>query len=56
MRYGICRTRVYELLNNGEIGAKKVGRSTLIPLAEAEAWAQRLPKYVPNHQAENKDK
>ena len=46
-RYQVCRTRVYQLLNNGELNAVKSGRLTLIPLAEADAWAERLPKYEP---------
>ena len=44
---GVCRTGVYALLNSGQLIAKKSGRLTMIPLEEAEAWAQRLPKYEP---------
>ena len=44
---GVCRTGIYALLNSGQLIGVKSGRLTMIPLAEAEAWAQRLPTYQP---------
>ena len=45
--FGVCRTGVYALLNSGKLNGVKSGRLTMIPVDEAEAWAQRLPRYQP---------
>lgn len=42
-RYGIGRSRFYEELNAGRIKAKKLGKKTLVPVAEAENWLKNLP-------------
>ena len=42
VRYGRSRSRTYELIRSGELPAVKDGRSTRIPVDEAEAWARRL--------------
>jgi len=39
----IGRTKFYELVHQGVIRIIKVGRRTLIPRAEMEAWIYRLP-------------
>ena len=39
---GISRTRVFEELKLGRLKAKKVGRRTIIPFAEAERWFEAL--------------
>ena len=36
------RSRTYELIRSGELPAVKDGRSTLIPVDAAEAWARNL--------------
>jgi excisionase family DNA binding protein len=47
-RYGRSRSRTYELIRSGELPAVKDGRSTLIPVDGAEAWARHLtPMSVP---------
>lgn len=47
LRYNVCRTRVYALLNAGLIDGRKSGRLTVITFQSAEAWASNLPKYEP---------
>jgi excisionase family DNA binding protein len=42
VRYGRSRSRTYELIRSGELPAVKDGRSTLIPVDAAEAWARNL--------------
>jgi excisionase family DNA binding protein len=39
----IGRTKFYELIANGEIPARKIGRKTLVAAADLQAWAERLP-------------
>jgi excisionase family DNA binding protein len=41
-RYGRSRSRTYELIRARELPAVKDGRSTLIPVDGAEAWARNL--------------
>ena len=38
----IGRTKLYEELKAGRLRAVKVGKRTLIPLCEAEAWLRRM--------------
>lgn len=45
-RYGVGRTRAYELLNAGHIEGRKLGGRTLIVAAAAQAWADALPKFI----------
>ena len=45
-RYSIGRTKVYELLNAGQIEAKKIGTSTLITSASVDIWLAGLPAYA----------
>jgi excisionase family DNA binding protein len=42
-KYSVGRTKIYELINAGELRAVKVGTRTLILKADAERWAQSLP-------------
>ena len=35
---GISRSRLYELIQSGDLPVKKVGRSTLIPFAELKRF------------------
>ncbi len=44
---GICRSTVYDLINSGEIKAKKFGNRTLIPSSELERWIANLPEHNP---------
>jgi excisionase family DNA binding protein len=46
-RYGRSRAKVYLMLRDGELIAVKCGRSTFIPIEEAERWLHSLPKYQP---------
>jgi excisionase family DNA binding protein len=39
----IGRTKLFELLKNGELEAVRLGRKTLIPIAELERFAASLP-------------
>jgi excisionase family DNA binding protein len=43
----IGRTRVYELINCGDLKAIKLGSKTLIPKADARAWLASLPAIIP---------
>jgi excisionase family DNA binding protein len=38
----ICRTKVYELLRNGELESVQIGASRRIPTAALEDYVQRL--------------
>jgi excisionase family DNA binding protein len=49
VRYGRSRSRTYELIAAGELPAVKDGRSTLIPVDAAEAWARGLPRISVPH-------
>jgi excisionase family DNA binding protein len=48
--YGIGRTKLYELLAEGKITARKLGKRTLIDRAEADSWFHSLPTYQPGQQ------
>jgi excisionase family DNA binding protein len=39
----IGRTKFYELVANGEIPVRKVGKKTLVAAADLQRWAERLP-------------
>jgi excisionase family DNA binding protein len=41
----IGRTRLYELLNSGELRAVKSGRRTYVDHMDVCAWVSRLPNY-----------
>lgn len=43
-RYGVGRTKAYEELKLGRLHARKIGRRTVIPEDDAEAWLRRLPR------------
>mgnify|MGYP006137411861 CR=1 FL=1 len=43
-RTGLSRTKLYEEIGNGNLGVVKVGRRTLIPAGELDAWIDRLPR------------
>lgn len=43
-RFGIGRTKLYELINNSEIEAIKLGRRTLIRTSTVRAFMDRLPR------------
>lgn len=42
---GMSRTRLYELLQQNKITARKAGRRTLISFADLEAYLANLPAY-----------
>lgn len=39
--YGIGRTKLYSLINSGQLRVLKSGRVTLIPRSSIEAWHER---------------
>jgi len=41
--FGVCRTRVFEMVGSGELSAKRAGGKLLIPAAEAQRWLDSLP-------------
>ena len=41
--YSMRRTSLYRAVNAGQIRITKIGRSSRIAKADAEAWANRLP-------------
>jgi excisionase family DNA binding protein len=43
---GLGRTRLYELINAGELPARKVGRRTLVLKEDLEAFLRNLPTVV----------
>ena len=49
------RSRIYELLADREIFARRIGRRTVIPASEIERFVANLPEYQANitrHQPE----
>jgi excisionase family DNA binding protein len=42
--FGIGRTKLYELIQRGDIEAVKLGRRTLIRAASARAFIDNLPR------------
>ena len=43
--YGLGRSKIYKLLADGEIAARKVGRRTLIDTQSVENWISNQPTY-----------
>lgn len=43
-RFGIARTKLYELIREGDIEAFKLGRRTLIRTESVRAFIDRLPR------------
>jgi excisionase family DNA binding protein len=41
---GICRSKLYELIQEGEIGIIKVGAITLVPVAALKGFLERQPR------------
>ncbi len=39
----IGRTKFYELVANGEIPLRKIGKKSLVAAADLRRWAERLP-------------
>jgi excisionase family DNA binding protein len=46
-RYGVGKTKIYQLLNSGELPAVKIGTRTMIAVDAAERWRNGLPDYKP---------
>jgi excisionase family DNA binding protein len=44
---GVCRTRFYQILNDGLVPAKKCGKRTLILEEDLQKFLQELPAYKP---------
>ncbi len=40
------RTKIYELINEEELRAIKIGRRTYIPMEAATAWLEAQPNYA----------
>jgi excisionase family DNA binding protein len=45
-RYSVGRTKLYQLIEDGELAVRKSGKATLIDAQEAERWFEALPKGV----------
>jgi excisionase family DNA binding protein len=41
-RTGLGRTKVYELFARGKVRPVRIGRRTLVPVAEARRWLEAL--------------
>jgi hypothetical protein len=39
----VSRTRIFDAIRNGEISARKAGRSTIIEIDELKRWVKSLP-------------
>jgi hypothetical protein len=46
-RFGVCRVTAYSELKTGRLNARKLGRRTLIDVAEARRWFDALPQLTP---------
>ena len=46
----IGRTRLYRLLSDNQINARKNGKKTLIEKSELERWISTLPAYTSQNQ------
>jgi excisionase family DNA binding protein len=40
---GVSRTRIFEAIRNGDLSARKAGRSTIIETDELKRWVRSLP-------------
>jgi len=43
---GISKSRLYELINSGEIKAVKIGARTVVPTAELADFLSRCPRFA----------
>lgn len=43
---GLGRTKIYQLINSGELQARKIGKRTLILKADLEAFLSGLDAYA----------
>lgn len=50
-RFGMGKTKAYELFADGAVATKKLGRRRLVELASAESWADALPGAPPRARA-----
>jgi excisionase family DNA binding protein len=50
-RIGISRSKLYELLNEGEVPSVKIGRRRLIRVADLDRWLEALPSQTPGEVA-----
>jgi hypothetical protein len=49
--YSVSRSRLYLMIGDGTIEARKSGKRTIITAAEAERWLNSLPKMEASHAA-----
>jgi excisionase family DNA binding protein len=42
--FSVSRSKVYELIDEGSLATRKMGRKTLIRAEDARAWLNALPK------------
>jgi excisionase family DNA binding protein len=45
---GLGRSKVYEEIRDGRLLARKVGKRTLILMADLKAWLEAFPPITPN--------
>jgi excisionase family DNA binding protein len=43
VQLGLCRDRIYGLIRNGDLKARKVGRRTLVTNTDLQEFLQALP-------------
>jgi hypothetical protein len=49
--FGLGRTKFYELVNAGQLKARKNGTRTVVLAADAQAWLDSLPQVEPRKAA-----
>jgi predicted DNA-binding transcriptional regulator AlpA len=49
--FGLGRTKFYELVNAGQLKARKNGTKTVVLAADAQAWLDSLPAVEPKKAA-----
>jgi excisionase family DNA binding protein len=48
---GIGRTKIYAMLNSGELPARKCGRKTLILADDLRRCLEKLPEFTPRQES-----
>ncbi|MCB1681558.1 MAG: helix-turn-helix domain-containing protein [Alphaproteobacteria bacterium] len=43
---GLGRTKIYQLINSGELKARKIGKRTFVLKGDLDAFLKNLPPYV----------
>ena len=43
---GLGKTKIYQLINSGQLTARKIGKRTLVLKADLESYLSGLPTYL----------